>query len=121
MFSVSVRKYGSPSINTGLRQKIRVSVKKYGSPSFSKFSYRLFFLKKVAHLLTTFKGDDLDVKIRKGEKEIRALENTLRLMNSRNDKLKTTLLRPEGATSDLEEKDALNAQVSLLSSLSCVF
>ena len=32
-------------------------------------------------------------------------------MNSRNDKLKTTLLRPEGIAADVEEKDALSAQV----------
>ena len=39
------------------------------------------------------KGDDLDAKIRKAEKEIRALENTLRLMNSKNENYRQSLTR----------------------------
>ena len=41
----------------------------------------------------------------------------MRLMNSRNGNLKTSLLRPEGALHDIEERDNLNAQFQSLMEL----
>ena len=56
-------------------------------------------------------GDDLDAKIRKTEKEVRALENTLRLMNGRNDKLRKTVKGANESPRDLAEKADTDAKV----------
>ena len=41
------------------------------------------------------KGDELDAKIQKAEREIKALDNTLKLMNTRNTNYRTSLTRAD--------------------------
>ena len=40
-------------------------------------------------------GDDLDANIRKAEKEIHALENTIKVMNARNSMYRTNFTKVE--------------------------
>ncbi|XP_064639257.1 coiled-coil domain-containing protein 39-like [Lineus longissimus] len=56
-------------------------------------------------------GDDLDAKIRKAEKEIRALENTLRLMNSRNEQYRKSFNKVTDTSEEMEEKQQLDEQL----------
>ena len=58
-------------------------------------------------------GDDLDVKIRKGEREVRALENTLQMMDGRNGKLKQSLRRVDGDSDEEQRIERLKTQVQL--------
>ncbi|KAI8853033.1 hypothetical protein BC829DRAFT_414156 [Chytridium lagenaria] len=55
-------------------------------------------------------GDELDAKIRKAEKEIKALENTLRLMNDRNENYRMNLYRAELNATDVQHKEMLEQQ-----------
>ena len=47
------------------------------------------------------KGDQLDADIRKAEKETRALENTVRLLNSRNQTYHRSLARVNDSSSHI--------------------
>lgn len=55
-------------------------------------------------------GDDLDTKIRKGEKEIRQLENVLHKMNGKNNKFRQSLRKVGENDSDASKKEQLEAQ-----------
>ncbi|KNE64716.1 hypothetical protein AMAG_10067 [Allomyces macrogynus ATCC 38327] len=56
-------------------------------------------------------GDALDTKIQKAEREIKAMENTLRLLNHRNDNFKTHLNQAGVSPQDLEHRAHLQAQL----------
>ncbi|XP_005105331.1 coiled-coil domain-containing protein 39 [Aplysia californica] len=56
-------------------------------------------------------GDDLDARIRKAEKEIRALENTLKLMNGRNEQYRKSFNKITDSSDEMDEKRQLDEQM----------
>ena len=57
-------------------------------------------------------GDELDASIRKAEKEIKALENTLSLMNNRNESYRMNIYKAELDSKDIQHKEMLEQQFS---------
>lgn len=55
-------------------------------------------------------GDTLDTKIEKAEKEIRALENTLTVMNSKNERFRRTLQKADPSGDEAGELENLEGQ-----------
>lgn len=55
-------------------------------------------------------GDELDGKIRKTEREIKALENTLKLMNDRNEQYRSSLHQADLDSKDVQHKELLDQQ-----------
>ena len=61
-------------------------------------------------------GDELDAKIKKAEKELRALENTLQVVNSNNDSYKQSYTKAGGSDTEASvvHKDELDQQLRSL-------
>jgi len=59
-------------------------------------------------------GDQLDGKIQKAEKEIRALENTLAKLNAKNDNLRSSFHNPDQSSADAGARMELEAQLERL-------
>mmetsp|Transcript_3101 Transcript_3101/g.7434 ORF Transcript_3101/g.7434 Transcript_3101/m.7434 type:complete len:977 (+) Transcript_3101:228-3158(+) len=57
------------------------------------------------------KGDALDAQIRKQDKELRMLDQTLQLMNGHNSKYKSSLKRATGESDDMAMKEHLEGQL----------
>ncbi|KAI8910339.1 hypothetical protein EDD86DRAFT_138178 [Gorgonomyces haynaldii] len=55
-------------------------------------------------------GDSLDANIRRAEKEIKALENTLKMMNDRNEDFRMNLYQAELDSKDVQHKEMLDAE-----------
>ena len=53
------------------------------------------------------RGDDLDAKIRKAEKEVSALEATLAKLNEKNENFRTTLKKVSDGDDAISERAAL--------------
>ncbi|CAF0859941.1 unnamed protein product [Brachionus calyciflorus] len=61
------------------------------------------------------KGDELDAKIKKAEKELRALENTLSVVNSNNESCKQLYSKADNQSETLIQKEELEQQLRSLS------
>ena len=72
-----------------------------------------FFLIKAAQEKQELEreGDDLDAQIRKAEKEVRALENTLSMLGSRNAAYRKSFHKPEGGDNAVAKKSSQEKQL----------
>lgn len=96
-----------------LRKRYEILMVSMAPPEGEEERSQAYYVIKAAQEKEEFQreGDDLDARIRKAEKEIRALENTLKLMNNRNETYRKSFNRVTEASDEMEEKQQLDEQM----------
>lgn len=95
-----------------LKKRYELLMVTMGAPGTEEEQSQAFYVIKAAQEKEELQkeGDDLDAKVRKAEKEMSALENTLRLINTRNDIYRKSFNRVKETSEEVEEKSNLEEQ-----------
>ncbi|CAD5110940.1 DgyrCDS295 [Dimorphilus gyrociliatus] len=95
-----------------LKKRYELLMVTMGSPEGEEEQSQAFYVIKSAQEKEELQkdGDELDAKIRKAEKEMGALENTLRVINSRNEIYRKSFNKVQETSDEMEEKQELEEQ-----------
>ncbi|XP_041355046.1 coiled-coil domain-containing protein 39-like [Gigantopelta aegis] len=96
-----------------LRQRYEILMVSMAPPEGEEEKSQAYYVIKAAQEKEELQreGDELDAQIRKAEKEIRALENTLKLMNGRNELYRKSFNKITETSDEMEEKQQLEEQM----------